>query len=97
VSHCACLSLYMCMSLSVCVSQCVCLTMFAKQLKCGHFSILYNLLHLAFRWGFGKSRVIAVLGKKQYRLLRLNSFSKGFFEGFLTPVDKEKELFIEKN
>lgn len=71
--------------------------MFAKHLKCGHFSILYNLIHLAFRWGFGKSRVIAVLGKKQYRLLRLNSFSKGFIEGFLTPVDKEKELFIEKN
>ncbi len=69
--------------------------MFAKHIKCGHFSIISVLTKLGIRWAFGSSRVIDSLGKQQHRMLRLYSFIKGFFSGLIMPVDKKKQLFVE--
>jgi GT2 family glycosyltransferase len=62
--------------------------MLVKQLKCGHWPIVQLLLHLAWRWAFGRSRIASSLGTRPQRFLRLVSFIRGFVVGGMTPVDR---------
>lgn len=71
--------------------------MFAKHLKCGHLSIIYNLTYLAYRWIFGRSRVASSLGIRACRLIRLASFVRGFVIGFLTPVNRVTNHFLSQD
>jgi GT2 family glycosyltransferase len=59
-----------------------------KPLKRGHWSIVLVLLHLAWDWLFGSSRIAASIGDHPHRLSRLAAFVSGFAAGALTPLDR---------
>lgn len=69
--------------------------MYSKYIKCGYLPILIVLTKLAYKWAFQGSLIIEGLGTRQYRLMRLYSFCRGFYSGLRTPVDRKKQLFIE--
>jgi GT2 family glycosyltransferase len=74
--------------------------MFAKYLKCGYWSVARFLLHLTWRWGFGRSQmpdgllIPAGLGNRPYQLLRLAAFAKGFLAGVIKPVDRTTGHYV---
>jgi GT2 family glycosyltransferase len=61
--------------------------MFAKHLKCGHWSIIQVLLHLAWRWAF--EHPVVDFGHRPSRWLRLNAFVRGFLIGLYYPVNEK--------
>jgi GT2 family glycosyltransferase len=69
--------------------------MVAKQIKCGHWSVLRVLIHLIWRWAFGHP--VVDLGHRPSRWLRLVASLKGFITGAFTPVDKKKCHYIRQN
>jgi GT2 family glycosyltransferase len=70
--------------------------MFAKHLKCGHWSIILLLLRLAWRWAFGLSRVAASFGNNPHRWLRLTSFIRGFVAGVTTSVNRRTGHYVHR-
>jgi glycosyltransferase involved in cell wall biosynthesis len=60
--------------------------MFAKHLKCRHWSVIQVLLHLAWRWAF--EHPVVDFGYRPSRWLRLAAFVQGFAAGTVTPVDR---------
>lgn len=60
--------------------------MFAKHLKCGHWSIIQVLLHLAWRWAF--EHPVVDFGHRPPRWLRLAAFVQGFADGAAVPVER---------
>lgn len=70
--------------------------MFAKHLKCGHWSIILPLLRLAWRWAFGLSRVAASFGNNPHRWLRLTSFIRGFVAGVTTSVNRRTGHYVHR-
>jgi GT2 family glycosyltransferase len=68
--------------------------MFAKQLKCRHWSVLQVLVGLAWRWAFGRSRFATSLGRGPFRLFRLVSFVRGFMAGAIAPVDRATKRYV---
>ena len=67
---------------------------FAKQLKCGYWSVVPLLFRLAWRWAFGRSRVARSLGPRPRSFLRLFAFIKGFAAGVATRVDRATGHFV---
>ena len=67
---------------------------FAKLLKCRHWSIFQLLLHLAYRWAFGLSRVASSFGNNPHRWLRLAAFVQGFLTGIIKPVDRSTGHYV---
>ena len=65
---------------------------FAKQLKCGHWSVIQVLTHLMWRWAFGHP--VVEFGHFPSRWLRLIAFMKGFLAGAINPVDRNTSHFI---
>jgi hypothetical protein len=68
--------------------------MFAKHLKCGYWSVIHVLLHLAWRWAFGHP--VVDFGHRPPRGIRLNAFVKGFLEGLSYPVNKKTGHYLER-
>jgi glycosyltransferase involved in cell wall biosynthesis len=68
--------------------------MYAKQLKCGHWSIIQVLVRLAWRWALGRSRFASSLGATPFRLYRLVSFLRGFVAGGIVPVDRATSHYV---
>jgi len=62
--------------------------MFAKHLKCRHWSVIHVLLHLAWRWAF--EHPVVDFGYRPSRWLRLAAFVHGFVDGAVTPVDRTR-------
>jgi glycosyltransferase involved in cell wall biosynthesis len=69
--------------------------LFAKHIKCGHFSMLYILLRQTFSWAFSTPWVMSEADTEKHKLGRMLSFLRGLQKGFSTPVDKTKGYFIE--
>jgi len=68
--------------------------MFVKHLKCGHWSIIHVLIHLAWRWAF--KHPIVDFGHRPSRWLRLNAFVRGFLIGLQCPVNKTLGHYLEQ-
>jgi GT2 family glycosyltransferase len=66
--------------------------MFVKHFKCGHWTVIQVLLHLAWRWAFGHP--VVDLGHRPSRWLRLKAFLCGFLAGLVNPVDKRTGHFV---
>lgn len=66
--------------------------MFVKHFKCGHWTVIQVLLHLAWRWAFGHP--VVDLGHRPSRWLRLKAFLRGFLAGLVNPVDKRTGHFV---
>jgi len=60
--------------------------MFAKHLKCRHWSVIQVLLHLVWRWAF--EHPVVDFGHRPSRRLRLKAFIQGFWDGVTTSVDR---------
>ena len=60
--------------------------MYAKHLKCRHWSIIQVLLHLAGRWAF--EHPVVDFGHRPPRWLRLAAFTRGFADGAFVPVER---------
>jgi GT2 family glycosyltransferase len=69
---------------------------FAKHIKCGHWSVFFLLIPMAWRWAFGRSRVAWSLGSHPHRLRRLIAFIQGFFVGMINPVDRRQCQYVQK-
>ncbi len=65
--------------------------MIAKHLKCGNWSILHYVTHLAWRWAFGAP--VIDLGRKPPRCLRLRAACMGAAAGFAHAVERRHSLF----
>jgi GT2 family glycosyltransferase len=65
--------------------------MIAKHLKCGNWSILHYLAHLAWRWAFTGPAID--LGQTPPRWLRLRAWLLGAAAGIAQPVDRHRSLF----
>jgi GT2 family glycosyltransferase len=59
---------------------------FAKHLKCGHWSMIQVLLHLAWRWAF--EHPVVDFGPRPSRWLKLAGFVRGFADGAVIPVER---------
>lgn len=59
---------------------------FAKHLKCGHWSVLHVLRHLALRWALAGP--VVDFGHRPSRALRLGGFLRGLAAGAATPVSR---------
>jgi GT2 family glycosyltransferase len=68
--------------------------MFMKHLKCGHWGVVYVLLHLAWRWAF--QHPVVDFGHRPPRKLRLSAFFQGLIAGALHPVDKNRGHYLRK-
>jgi glycosyltransferase involved in cell wall biosynthesis len=69
--------------------------MMAKHLKCGHWSVLHVVLHLAWRWAFQRPAVD--LGDRLHRGVRLKAFLHGFACGAKTAVDRTTGQYIPEH
>ena len=63
----------------------------AKNLKCGHPSVLAVVAQLAARWVV--ARPVVDLGQRSFRWTRLAGFASGVLAGMTTPVDRASGHF----
>jgi len=66
----------------------------AKQLKCGQWAVLRLVLHLAWRWAFGRSPIATSLGDGSHKWSRLRAFVRGLGAGGLVPVDRSTGHYV---
>jgi hypothetical protein len=67
---------------------------FAKQLKCGRWSIVGVMLRLARGWAVRKSRPTVSVGSGSYKALQLAAFARGLVAGAVTPVEKTSGHYV---
>lgn len=68
--------------------------MFAKHLKCRHWSVIQLLLHLAWRWAF--EHPVVDFGHRPSRGLRLKAFIQGFWAGVTTSVNRRTGHYVHR-
>lgn len=68
--------------------------MFAKHLKCRHWSVIQLLLHLARRWAF--EHPVVDFGYRPSRWLRLAAFVQGFAAGVTTSVNRRTGHYVHR-
>jgi len=66
--------------------------MFAKHLKCGHWSVALYMTQLAWRWLFASP--VVDFGRRPSRTLRLAAFLKGLLAGARRPVDRVRNHYV---
>ncbi len=67
---------------------------FAKQVKCGRWSVVAALARLAVGWARGRPRAGVRLVRRPGRLPQLSAFARGALAGAATPVDRATGLFV---
>ena len=76
--------------------------MFAKHLKCGHWSVVQFLFQLARRWIYGRSKmpdgcvISSSFESRPLRWLRLSAFIKGIRTGLLSHSDRNIGCYTYK-